>query len=167
MASRLLALDVESRVVRGPGRMGGTTYSGFRAAQAGRAERTKRGGHMRQCGLIAGGAVLFLAASLGGAAPQAVAAPAQEGCSYAASTDRPVLLHGRDGHAVRQAQCLSNRWGGEPPKLTVDGVFDGRLLDKIRWIQGCHGLPRSGVVDPSTWHVLYHPAPDCYDPYPG
>ncbi|MEU2433281.1 peptidoglycan-binding domain-containing protein [Streptomyces sp. NPDC007861] len=128
---------------------------------------------MRQRRLIAGGAVLFLAASLGAAAPQAAAVPAQEGCSYAPKADRPVLRYGRDGRedrdsrAVRQAQCLSNRWGGEPPKLTVDGVFDGRLLDKIRWIQGCHGLPRSGVVDPSTWHVLYHPAPDCYDPYPG
>ncbi|MGW1886005.1 peptidoglycan-binding domain-containing protein [Streptomyces sp. NPDC001970] len=121
---------------------------------------------MRQRRLMAWGAALFTAASLGAAVPQAAAVPAQGGCSYTPSTARPVLWYGRTGHAVRQAQCLSNRWGGEPPKLLVDGVFDIRLLDKIRWIQGCHGLPRSGVVDPNTWQALYHPAPDCYNPYP-
>lgn len=38
---------------------------------------------------------------------------------------------------------------------------------KIIWIQGCHGLDRTGVVEENTWQVLYHPALDCYDPYPG
>ncbi|ALV33531.1 peptidoglycan-binding domain-containing protein [Streptomyces sp. CdTB01] len=68
--------------------------------------------------------------------------------------------------AVRQAQCLSNAWGGQPPKLAVDGTFDSVMVRKIEWIQGCHGLPASGVVEGRTWQVLYRPAPDCYNPYP-
>ncbi len=37
---------------------------------------------------------------------------------------------------------------------------------KIIWIQGCHGLDRTEVVDEDTWQVLYYPALDCYDSYP-
>ncbi|SCF71708.1 peptidoglycan-binding protein [Streptomyces sp. Ncost-T10-10d] len=94
------------------------------------------------------------------------AAAAEETCSYTSSTDRPALTYMNTGPSVKQAQCLSNVWGGVP-KLAVDGVFDSATSKKIIWIQGCHGLDRTGVVEENTWQVLYHPALDCYDPYPG
>ncbi|MEU1199875.1 peptidoglycan-binding domain-containing protein [Streptomyces sp. NPDC005813] len=112
------------------------------------------------------GTTLCTAAALGLALPHgAVAAPAD--CSYTPSTYRPTLTYGDTGPAVEQAQCLSNVWGGEPPKLALDGVFDSAMVKKIEWIQGCHGLPPSGVIEGRTWHVLYRPALDCYDPYKG
>ncbi|MER6101596.1 peptidoglycan-binding domain-containing protein [Streptomyces sp. NPDC001832] len=93
------------------------------------------------------------------------AAAAEETCSYTPSTDRPALTYMSAGLSVMQAQCLSNVWGGVP-KLTVDGIFGSATSKKIIWIQGCHGLARTGVVEEDTWRVLYHPALDCYDPYP-
>ncbi|MFD0264998.1 peptidoglycan-binding protein [Streptomyces sp. NPDC127106] len=104
------------------------------------------------------------AGALGVTAPSASAAPG--GCAYTSSPHRPTLTHGSTGAAVKQAQCLSNIWGGVP-KLAVDGVFDRRTQAKMKWIQGCHGLARQGTVGPKTWAVLYDPVPDCYDPYPG
>lgn len=121
---------------------------------------------MRQRGILTLAAGLCTAASLGLAAPHpASAAPAH--CSYASPSDRPMLTYGDKGTAVEQAQCLSNMWGGVPPKLALDGRFDSGMLKKIEWIQGCHGLPRNGVIEGRTWEALYHPALDCYDPYPG
>ncbi|WP_331753298.1 peptidoglycan-binding protein (plasmid) [Streptomyces sp. NBC_00637] len=120
---------------------------------------------MRQRRLVTLGAALCTAALLGLAVPQGAAA-VPEKCSYISATSRPALTYGQTGAAVKQAQCLSNVWGGQPPKLTLDGVFGSVMLKKIVWIQGCHGLPPSGVIDARTWQVLYHPALDCYDPYP-
>jgi hypothetical protein len=108
---------------------------------------------------------VLLAAGAVGAAPPQDGSPGPGGCAYVSTAYRPVLVHGSTGAVVRQAQCLSNVWGGVP-KLAVNGVFDDATLVKVRWIQGCHGLPRNGVVDAATWHVLYRPALDCYDPYP-
>ncbi|MFB7379809.1 peptidoglycan-binding protein [Kitasatospora purpeofusca] len=113
-------------------------------------------------------AVLTAALALGAAgliAPQATAA-VPGGCAYTSSSHRPVLSQGSTGAAVKQAQCLTNVWGGVP-RLTVDGIFGPSTRTKIRWIQGCHGLPRDGIVGPATWDALYNPVPDCYDPYPG
>ncbi|RZB19320.1 peptidoglycan-binding protein [Streptomyces sp. F001] len=118
---------------------------------------------MRQRRLVT--AALCTAASLGPAVPQVAAAVPGE-CSHVSSTYRPTLAYGDTAVAVKQAECLSNRWGGQPPKLALDGVFDSVMLKKIEWIQGCHGLPESGVIDARTWQVLYHPALDCYNPYP-
>lgn len=120
---------------------------------------------MRQRRSVTVGAALCAAATLGLAMPQFAAAVPEE-CSYLSAALRPVLTYGDSGPAVRQAQCLSNRWAGQPPKLTLDGVFDSVMLDKIAWIQGCHGVPPSGVVEARTWQVLYHPALDCHAPYP-
>ncbi|OAH10240.1 putative peptidoglycan binding domain protein [Streptomyces jeddahensis] len=120
---------------------------------------------MRERRLVAWGAALWTAASLALAVPQVAAAVPRE-CSYISATSRPILTDGDTGVAVKQAQCLSNMWGGQPPKLTLDGVFDSVMLKKIKWIQGCHGLPESGVIEARTWQVLYHPALDCYNPYP-
>lgn len=120
---------------------------------------------MRKSRWVALGTALSAAATIGLAVPcVAVAAPAS--CSYAPSTYRPAVTYGDTGRAVRQAQCLSNVWGGQPPKLVLNGVFDSVMLRKVQWIQGCHGLPPSGVIEGRTWQVLYHPALDCYDPYP-
>jgi peptidoglycan hydrolase-like protein with peptidoglycan-binding domain len=120
---------------------------------------------MRQRRLAALGAVLCTAAALSlTGAHTAGAVPRQ--CSYVSSAYRPTLAYGDTGAAVRQAQCLSNMWGGEPPKLILDGVFGRVMLKKVEWIQGCHGLPPNGVIGARTWQVLYHPALDCYDPYP-
>ncbi|MEU6812949.1 peptidoglycan-binding protein [Streptomyces sp. NPDC046831] len=120
---------------------------------------------MRQRGLVTSGAVPCILASLGLAVPQATAA-ASPPCSHISPAFQPVLTEGRTGPAVEQAQCLSNMWGGEPPKLPLSGVFDSAMTEKIEWIQGCHGLPPSGVIEGRTWHVLYKPALDCYAPYP-
>ena len=120
---------------------------------------------MRQRKLATLGAVLCAAATLGLAVPQTAAAVPHR-CSYVSASYRPTLVYGDAGVAVKQAQCLSNVWGGQPPKLTLDGVFGPVMLKKIEWIQGCHGLPASGVIEGRTWEVLYHPALDCYDPYP-
>ncbi|MET8111837.1 peptidoglycan-binding domain-containing protein [Streptomyces prasinus] len=120
---------------------------------------------MRQRGLLTLGAGLCTAVALGLVAPHsALASP--DRCSYTSSTYRPTLTQGDTGAAVKQAQCLSNMWGGQPPKLPLDGTFDSVMLKKLEWIQGCHGLPRNGVIEGRTWQVLYHPALDCYDPYP-
>ncbi|NXY97829.1 peptidoglycan-binding protein [Streptomyces sp. BR123] len=110
------------------------------------------------------GAAALAVGFLGVTAPSAGAAPG--GCAYTPPSSRPSLQHGSTGAAVKQAQCLSNIWGGVP-KLAVDGVFGSRTLAKVKWIQGCHALARNGIVDPRTWTVLYDPVPDCYDPYPG
>ncbi|MFD8988159.1 peptidoglycan-binding domain-containing protein [Streptomyces goshikiensis] len=108
-----------------------------------------------------------LALSLAGfVAPQGAAAAVPGGCSYASSSYRPVLSHGSTGAAVKQAQCLTNVWGGIP-KLAVDGIFGSNALAKIKWIQGCHGLTKDGIIGPNTWNALYYPVEDCYDPYPG
>jgi len=120
---------------------------------------------MRQSVLVTLGAALCTAVALGLGVPH-VAAAVPDHCSYASSTLRPTVTYGDTGVAVKQAQCLSNVWGGQPPKLVLDGVFDSVMLKKIKWIQGCHGLPPSGVIEDRTWQVLYHPALDCYDPYP-
>lgn len=109
--------------------------------------------------------VLTLAAGvLGVTAPSAGAAPG--GCAHTSSANRPTLRGGAVGDAVKQAQCLSNVWGGVP-RLKVDGVYGSGSQTKIKWIQGCHGLPKDGVIGPDTWNVLYHPALECYDSYPG
>ncbi|MFD5537420.1 peptidoglycan-binding protein [Streptomyces sp. NPDC127079] len=120
-------------------------------------------------------ATLAATVALGLAAPPtAVAATPVPGpspdpgrsCAYVSSDFRPTLRYGETGAAVTQAQCLSNAWGGLPPKLAPDGVYGTALLKKIEWIQTCHGLPASGVVEGRTWQSLYHPALDCYVPYP-
>ncbi|MFE2071180.1 peptidoglycan-binding protein [Streptomyces sp. NPDC059467] len=121
---------------------------------------------MRRNRLLASAAALCAAAALGLAVPHTAAAAPDHHCSYVSSDIRPTLTHGDTGAAVRQAQCLSNKWGGVPPRLAVDGVYDSVMLKKIEWIQVCHGLPPSGVVGSRTWQVLYHPALDCYVPYP-
>jgi hypothetical protein len=120
---------------------------------------------MRRNRLLASAAALCAAAALGPAVPHTAAA-APDQCSYVSSGVRPTLTYGDAGAAVRQAQCLSNAWGGLPPRLAVDGVYDSVMVKKIEWIQVCHGLPQSGVIEGRTWHVLYHPALDCYVPYP-
>ncbi|MGW3496600.1 peptidoglycan-binding domain-containing protein [Streptomyces sp. NPDC001020] len=120
---------------------------------------------MRHRRLLTSVAGLCTAAALCLAAPHpALAAPNH--CSYTSSAYRPTLTYGDTDEAVKQAQCLSNTWGGQPPKLPLDGVYDSAMLKKIAWIQGCHGLPQSGVIEDRTWQVLYHPVLDCYDPYP-
>ncbi|MEU6666808.1 peptidoglycan-binding domain-containing protein [Streptomyces sp. NPDC046727] len=120
---------------------------------------------MRESRSAAVVAALCTASALVLAVPHAAAA-APDRCAYTSASYRPTLTYGDSGTAVRQAQCLSNVWGGEPPKLAVNGVFGSVMLNKIEWIQGCHGLPPSGVIEGRTWQVLYHPALDCYLPYP-
>ena len=122
---------------------------------------------MRRNRLLTSAATLTAAAALGLAVPRtAVAAADHQGCAYVSSDYRPTLGYGATGAAVSQAQCLSNAWGGQPPKLAPDGVYGTALQKKIEWIQVCHGLPASGVIEGRTWHALYHPALDCYVPYP-
>ncbi|MEU9241230.1 peptidoglycan-binding domain-containing protein [Streptomyces shenzhenensis] len=120
---------------------------------------------MRRNRLLTSAAVLGAAVALGPAVPHTAAASGQN-CSYVASGQQPTLAYGDTGAAVRQAQCLSNAWGGQPPKLALDGVYGTVMQKKVEWIQTCHGLPASGVIEGRTWHVLYHPALDCYVPYP-
>ncbi|MFE4968365.1 peptidoglycan-binding protein [Streptomyces sp. NPDC056660] len=121
---------------------------------------------MRRNRLLTSAAALSAAAALGLAVPPAAAAAPEHSCSYVSSGFRPTLTYGDTGAAVRQAQCLSNAWGGEPPQLDPDGNYGTRTLKKIEWIQVCHGLPESGVIEGRTWQALYHPALDCYVPYP-
>ncbi|MEK0098398.1 peptidoglycan-binding domain-containing protein [Streptomyces sp. A475] len=120
---------------------------------------------MRQHRLATLGAALCTAAAVGMAMPPVAAADPHQ-CSYLPSASRPTVMYGDSGVGVKQAQCLSNAWGGQPPKLTANGVFDSVMLKKIKWIQGCHGLRASGIIEGRTWQVLYHPALDCYNPYP-
>ncbi|MGY5033715.1 peptidoglycan-binding domain-containing protein [Streptomyces sp. 900116325] len=115
----------------------------------------------RKCAAL--GAALLTAGALATTTHEAAAA--EKTCPYTSSMDRPALTSVSTGLSVKQAQCLSNVWGGVP-KVAVDGVFGTATSKKIIWIQGCHGLGRTGVVDQATWRVLYDPALDCYDPYP-
>ncbi|MFD6533288.1 peptidoglycan-binding protein [Streptomyces sp. NPDC060184] len=130
----------------------------------------------RRVGALAGASALMLGAiavapGAAAASPEAPAAPTVAavpgGCAYTSASERPVLRAGSGGDAVKQAQCLSNVWGGLVPKLGVDGKFGAATQAKIEWIQGCHGLRKDGVIGALTWEALYHPVPDCYDPYPG
>lgn len=122
---------------------------------------------MRRNRLLTSAVTLAATALLGLAASRtAVAATPADSCAYVSPGFRPTLTYGDTGAAVRQAQCLSNAWGGRPPKLAPDGIYGTALLKKIEWIQTCHGLPASGVVGARTWQSLYHPALDCYVPYP-
>ncbi|MEV7320358.1 hypothetical protein [Streptomyces sp. NPDC093970] len=116
--------------------------------------------------LLTSAAALSAAAALGLGVPHTAAAATDHSCSYVSSDYRPTLTYGNSGAAVRQAQCLSNAWSGQPPKLATSGVYGDLMLKKIEWIQVCHGLPESGVIEGRTWHVLYEPALDCHDPYP-
>ncbi|MDX3235926.1 peptidoglycan-binding domain-containing protein [Streptomyces sp. ME03-5709C] len=109
------------------------------------------------------GTVLLIAGAPA-AAPRAAVA-AERVCSYTSDTERPTLTLTATGPPVKQAQCLSNRWGGVP-ELPVTGTFGPATWKKIVWIQGCHGLSETGVINRDTWQVLYHPALDCYDPFP-
>ncbi|WP_051878098.1 peptidoglycan-binding domain-containing protein [Streptomyces sp. NRRL B-24720] len=115
----------------------------------------------RKCAAL--GAALLTAGALATTTHEAAAT--EKTCPYTSSIDRPALTGVSTGLSVKQAQCLSNVWGGVP-KVAVDGVFGTATSKKIIWIQGCHGLGRTGVVDQATWRVLYDPALDCYDPYP-
>ncbi|MFB7290590.1 peptidoglycan-binding domain-containing protein [Actinacidiphila glaucinigra] len=99
------------------------------------------------------------------AATPRTASAAEQTCAYTSGAERPTLASADTGLPVKQAQCLSNRWGGVP-KLPENGIFGPATWKKILWIQGCHGLAGTGVIDQDTWQVLYHPALDCYDPYP-
>ncbi|MEU8928313.1 peptidoglycan-binding domain-containing protein [Streptomyces sp. NPDC048409] len=121
---------------------------------------------MRRNRLLTTAAALGAAAALGLAVPHTAAAGTGNRCSYVSSDYRPTLTYGSTGAAVRQAQCLSNAWGGVPPKLAADGRYGDLTLKKVEWIQVCHGLPESGVIEGRTWEVLYHPALDCYARYP-
>ncbi|MEU9974154.1 peptidoglycan-binding domain-containing protein [Streptomyces sp. NPDC051014] len=121
---------------------------------------------MRRNRLLTTAAALGAAAALGLAVPHTAAAGTGGRCSYVSSDYRPTLTYGSTGAAVRQAQCLSNAWGGVPPKLAADGRYGDLTLKKVEWIQVCHGLPESGVIEGRTWEVLYHPALDCYARYP-
>ncbi|MGW1737145.1 peptidoglycan-binding domain-containing protein, partial [Streptomyces sp. NPDC001999] len=94
------------------------------------------------------GAALLTAGALATTTHEAAAA--EKTCPYTSSIDRPALTYVSTGPSVKQAQCLSNVWGGVP-KLAVDGVFGTATSKKIIWIQGCHGLGRTGVVDQDTW----------------
>ncbi|MFD6426734.1 peptidoglycan-binding protein [Streptomyces sp. NPDC060198] len=123
---------------------------------------------------LAGAAALTLGAfavapGAAAASPEAAltVAAVPGGCAYTSASNRPVLRSGSSGAAVKQAQCLSNVWGGLVPKLQVDGKFGAATLTKVKWIQGCHGLPKDGVIGALTWEALYYPVPDCYDTYPG
>ncbi|WP_327365745.1 peptidoglycan-binding domain-containing protein [Streptomyces sp. NBC_01217] len=115
----------------------------------------------RKCAAL--GAALLTAGALVTTTHDAVAT--EKTCSHTSPIERPGLTPVSTGPSVKQAQCLSNVWGGVP-KLAVDGVFGDATSKKIIWIQGCHGLASTGAVDANTWQVLYHPALDCYDPYP-
>ncbi|MEW1773198.1 peptidoglycan-binding domain-containing protein [Streptomyces sp. NPDC086777] len=121
---------------------------------------------MRRNRLLTSAAALGAAVALGPALSHTAAASPGQNCSYVAAGFQPTLGYGASGAAVRQAQCLSNAWSGRPPRLTTDGIYGTATQQKIEWIQTCHGLPASGVVEGRTWHVLYHPALDCYVPYP-
>ncbi len=112
-----------------------------------------------------GGTLLAATLTLGLAGFVAPPTASAATCSYVSSGTRPTLRYGDTGSAVKQAQCLSNIWNGIP-KLTVDGNFGAGTRTKIKWIQGCHGLTKDGVIGAGTWDALYHPAGDCYDPYP-
>ncbi|MFF3731072.1 peptidoglycan-binding protein [Streptomyces sp. NPDC002476] len=94
---------------------------------------------------------------LGVGAPSAGAVPG--GCSYASSTYRPTLQYGNTGVGVKQAQCLSNVWGGVP-KLSIDGTFGSQTLTEIKWIQGCHGLTKDGRCSARTSTAPPSPAAD-------
>ncbi|MFB7333124.1 hypothetical protein FNH09_00115 [Streptomyces adustus] len=122
---------------------------------------------MRRNRLLSAVVAVCATSALGFTVPQTAAAdPGSTACSQMPSDLRPTLILGDTGPAVRQAQCLSNMWGGEPPKLVLDGIYGTVMLKKIEWIQVCHGIPQSGVIEDHTWEVLYHPALDCYLPYP-
>lgn len=107
--------------------------------------------------VLATGIVGVQAPTAGAAAE--TGAPRAAACSYTVA--RPTLRPGATGTAVMQAQCLSNLWT-RVAKLKVDGVYGPLSVNKIKWIQGCRGLVKDGLVGPKTWNALSHPVTRCH-----
>ncbi|SDS77631.1 peptidoglycan-binding domain-containing protein [Microlunatus soli] len=85
------------------------------------------------------------------AAPEATAKPIPiGGCELTSA--RPVLHLGSKGTAVKQAQCLLNKAGGN---VVVDGSFGYRTRATVRAFQARDHLEVDGYIGPRTWAQLY------------
>lgn len=83
------------------------------------------------------------------AAPASQAAP-QYYCNYTLNT--PDLHFSQRGEAVKQAQCLLNRWGYN---LVVDGSYGPKMSAAVYDFQSKYVRPADGIVGPRTWNKLW------------
>lgn len=58
-------------------------------------------------------------------------------------------------HAVNALKVQLHKHGVRPQDL--NGVFDQKTHDVVRWIQGSHGLAADGIVGTNTWSFLLNP----------
>lgn len=84
-------------------------------------------------------------------APVAKAAKAAATCGY--YNGSTTTRRGATGDAVREIQCLLNRWNGGSP-LAVDGDFGPRTESWVVYFQDVKGLSVDGIVGPQTWSAL-------------
>jgi peptidoglycan-N-acetylglucosamine deacetylase len=67
------------------------------------------------------------------------------------AVNRPVLVYGSRGAAVRQAQSLLSRLGYRVP---VTGFYGPLTTRQVRRFQVAHGIRSTGKVGPLTWGKL-------------
>lgn len=105
---------------------------------------------------VMAGGVLAMAPSIAQAteaAPvstQATAGPAYY-CGYYSGS--ATVRRGSTGNAVREVQCILNRWAGTNP-LAVDGIFGPNTEAWVRVFQERCSLAVDGIVGPNTWACL-------------
>lgn len=96
-------------------------------------------------------------AVLGGDAPEpAPEPPADRYESYKASA-KPgsrTVRRWSAGDDVKELQRILNAWYPKLSRLTQDGYFGARTLDRVRYMQQKSGLTVDGIVGSNTWKRL-------------
>lgn len=113
----------------------------------------------RKCAAL--GAALLTAGALATTTHEAAAA--EKTCPYTSSIDRPALTGVSTGLSVKQAQCLSNVWGGVPKSRSTGSSAPPRrrrssgFRDATDWAEpesstrppgGCSTTPRWTATTP-------------------
>ncbi|MBD2066298.1 peptidoglycan-binding protein [Leptolyngbya sp. FACHB-671] len=73
-----------------------------------------------------------------------------------AQVNKPLLVLGSKGDAVKELQKLLNHWGYY---LTIDGTFEQGTLNIVKVFQRRVFLKADGIVGNLTWQALYTGAP--------
>lgn len=73
-----------------------------------------------------------------------------------AQLNKPLLVLGSKGDAVKELQKLLNHWGYYLP---IDGTFGQTTLEMVKAFQRRVFLKTDGIVGNLTWQALYTGAP--------
>ncbi|MBW4682071.1 MAG: peptidoglycan-binding protein [Microcoleus vaginatus WJT46-NPBG5] len=73
-----------------------------------------------------------------------------------AQLNKPLLVLGSTGEAVKELQKLLNHWGYCP---VIDGIFGQTTLEVVKAFQRRVFLTADGIVGNLTWQALYTGSP--------